>query len=739
MINDLMTHLWQSTLFAVAAALLTLAFRKNRAKVRFSLWLSASLKFFIPFSFLVNLGSRIHWAPVTEHATPAVVFAVEYVAQPFSGTVSAGPAVAQSTDWIPIAVAALWICGLLAIAAIRLKLWTRVRAAVRASTPLEIPAPVGIRSAPGLLEPGVVGVLNPVLLLPEGIVDRLTPSELEAVLAHELCHVRRRDNLFATAHMIVEAVFWFHPLVWWIGARLLDERERACDEDVLHLGNQPRVYADAILNVCKLYTESPLVCVSGVTGADIRGRIEAIMTNRRGQTLNYAKKTLLAAAGALAIAGPVAVGIVIGIGHVPAILAQSPIAPLLQTPAPVVTLAQATPAPLPASRRSTADRRSRSFVIGPALFGTQPHCHAFRFQRNDAGRSGARPHGRNRARAGHEWRERRTIMLAGTDPLRVVEDFTDNKAALQTAIQNLNAPGNGSEPSVALRLGNIETAAKMLAAFPQKKSLMYFSTSIAQSGDENQAALKNAIDAAKRAMVVIYPIDVRPAAANPELAQLDKYIEGLEFNLQQLHRQYDDKYPPIRAAQRQLDGYKAKRQELLQKLQGAGRSMTPPALAAVTSDEYNRRLAYVQEKFNSTTNALARTYLRYGAPDQIDAPNPATAQIWRYNYLANFHSSTEFAFSQGKGAMHPWFMTINYPQPPMYHGTPATDATLVDALKQEDTSKGHSTPMNTTAGLPVRHTSIGANPAGEASPLMVPLDNALRHRRHPGSNENAVW
>ncbi len=126
----------------------------------------------------------------------------------------------------------------------------------------------------------MVGLLRPILLLPAGIAERLTPPQLEAVLAHELCHVRRRDNLFASIHMIVEAIFWFHPLVWWIGARLVEERERACDEEVLSLGSEPHVYAEAILNVCKLYVESPLVCVSGVTGANLKRRIEAIMTNR---------------------------------------------------------------------------------------------------------------------------------------------------------------------------------------------------------------------------------------------------------------------------------------------------------------------------------------------------------------------------------------------------------------------------------------------------------------------------
>ena len=69
-------------------------------------------------------------------------------------------------------------------------------------------------------------------------------------MAHEVCHVRRRDNLTAALHMLVEAAFWFHPLVWWLGARLVAERERACDEAVLRLGRRPEAYAEGILKVC---------------------------------------------------------------------------------------------------------------------------------------------------------------------------------------------------------------------------------------------------------------------------------------------------------------------------------------------------------------------------------------------------------------------------------------------------------------------------------------------------------
>jgi beta-lactamase regulating signal transducer with metallopeptidase domain len=283
MTAELTRHLWQSTFFGFAAGLLTLAFRKNRASVRYWLWLSASLKFFIPFALLLSLGRYLEtlMPAARQIAAPAFSYALEqFSGASFSQTLPTTSPAPDTIHWMPIAILGIWLCGFAAVALIRFRNWLRVRAAVLASTATNISATVEVRVSPGLLEPGVVGLVRPILLLPEGIAERLAPSELNTVLTHELCHIRRRDNLFAALHMMVEAIFWFHPLVWWIGARLVDERERACDEEVLSQGNPPGVYADAILNICKLYIESPLACVSGVSGADIRRRIEVIMSNR---------------------------------------------------------------------------------------------------------------------------------------------------------------------------------------------------------------------------------------------------------------------------------------------------------------------------------------------------------------------------------------------------------------------------------------------------------------------------
>jgi len=226
MTGELTNHLWQSTLFTGAAALLSIAFRRNRANVRYWLWFSASAKFLVPFSLLIGLGNHLPWAPAdrgmrTQVAAAPVSLKLVQISQPFRDTVPRAALTGQTRGWATTGFLAVWALGLAGIAVMRLRGWLRIRAALRSSTRVDMAATVEIRSSPGLLEPGVVGWLRPVLLLPADILERLTAPQLETVLAHELCHIRRRDNLFASIHMIVEAMFWFHPLVWWIGGRLI--------------------------------------------------------------------------------------------------------------------------------------------------------------------------------------------------------------------------------------------------------------------------------------------------------------------------------------------------------------------------------------------------------------------------------------------------------------------------------------------------------------------------------------
>src|SRR5581483_9015454 len=242
----------------------------------YALWFSASLKFLVPFAVLLSLGRQA--APVVAPVTPSLATAVSRLTVPFPEIVWTGGAPEHTSrlPWIPAA----WAAGVLIVVGTRVRAWRRIRAVLRTSRRNPLPFPLEVRTSSNAIEPGLIGFWRSTLLLPEGIEDCLTPRQLQAVLAHELCHARRRDNLTAAVHMAVEALFWFHPLVWWIGARLVETRELACDQAVLAGGGEPREYAEAILNVCKRYVESPLACVAGVTGADLKRRIQAMLSAR---------------------------------------------------------------------------------------------------------------------------------------------------------------------------------------------------------------------------------------------------------------------------------------------------------------------------------------------------------------------------------------------------------------------------------------------------------------------------
>jgi uncharacterized protein (TIGR03435 family) len=296
-----MNHLWQSSAFAILAALLAFVLRRSPAKVRYWIWLSASLKFLVPMTLLVSVGTLLpHPAPRVVPVTRTVL----KIAEPFTPVVYS-PAPAQNqVNWIAI----LWTLGFFAIVLVRCRSWLRIRAALRTAMPVELPIPIRAIVAQHATEPGIVGFFRPVLVLPPALLDHLNAQQLSAVLAHEMCHVRRRDNLFAAIHMLVEAIFWFNPLVWWIGSRLVAERERACDEEVLRTGCEPADYVEGILQVCRLYRASPLPCVSGVTGADVKKRLRTILSGTIARDWTVKQKVALATAGLAILAVPVMIG-----------------------------------------------------------------------------------------------------------------------------------------------------------------------------------------------------------------------------------------------------------------------------------------------------------------------------------------------------------------------------------------------------------------------------------------------
>jgi uncharacterized protein (TIGR03435 family) len=229
----------------------------------------------------------------------------------------------------------VWFGGFLLVLTGWWRRWRQVAEALQAAEPLRdgrevnalrrvehlagVRKPIDVMLSPTSLEPGIFGIVDPVLVWPAGISEHLQDAHLEAILAHEVWHVRRHDNLAAAIHMVVEAIFWFHPLVWWVGTRLVEEREHACDEEVLQLGGEPQVYAESILKTCQFCLESPLACVSGITGSELKARIVRIMTQRAADKLSFSRKLLLTAIGISLITGPVVFGLMNG----PQVRAQS--------------------------------------------------------------------------------------------------------------------------------------------------------------------------------------------------------------------------------------------------------------------------------------------------------------------------------------------------------------------------------------------------------------------------------
>jgi len=325
----LANHLWQSTVFMAVVASLTLVLKNNRSQIRYWLWVAASLKFLIPLAVLTSLAGHLQWTarhPATPE--PQALVAFEQFSQPFEqstpGADSNVAAITPPTTFmnvLPTLLLAAWFTGCIAVASSAYWRWRRVARIAQQSDPLSesraveamrrvrtalgLARPIPILASASSLEPGLFGVFHPVLLLPADVVDRLDDLQLEAIIAHELSHARRHDNLWATVHMAVEAAFWFHPLVWLLGSRLVDERERACDEDVISQGWEPEVYARAMVRICESCLVSPVKCVAGITGSSLKKRVEAIMINRTTLRLNLARKALLAIVGIASLSAAV--------------------------------------------------------------------------------------------------------------------------------------------------------------------------------------------------------------------------------------------------------------------------------------------------------------------------------------------------------------------------------------------------------------------------------------------------
>jgi uncharacterized protein (TIGR03435 family) len=124
--------------------------------------------------------------------------------------------------------------------------------------------------------PVVIGWLRPVILLPIAAVAGLTPSQVEAILAHELAHVRRHDAVVNACQTAAETLLFYHPAVWWLSSRIRAEREHCCDDIALEISGDPFGYAAALAEL-ESWRVGSVPLAMAATGGPLLARVSRVL------------------------------------------------------------------------------------------------------------------------------------------------------------------------------------------------------------------------------------------------------------------------------------------------------------------------------------------------------------------------------------------------------------------------------------------------------------------------------
>ncbi len=261
---------WQAVFIAAVYRVFSVAIARRSSQTRYLVALSA---------LLLMLGSAIAtfaWelrpdAPVASIANSASTLGAAIAADfPHSTAPGFAAVIHQAPEHLTLAALLPWIDGLWFIGVFALSMrslggWWYLRRLRLAST-VEAPAvvcaafqriastlglsrPIALRLSTAIDSPMTMGTLRAIVLLPLSAISLLSTDELEVVLAHELAHVRRADFFWNTLQTVAETLFFFHPAVWWISARIRHERELCCDDLALQICPNPIVYAHALVHL----------------------------------------------------------------------------------------------------------------------------------------------------------------------------------------------------------------------------------------------------------------------------------------------------------------------------------------------------------------------------------------------------------------------------------------------------------------------------------------------------------
>ncbi len=245
---------WQGAIIAGLYWAVTRLMPKSRPGTRYVLGLSALLA--MPGAALVTFGYELTRRALGD----APAGGARFIGPDLIATHATGP---QLSHWLPL-LDALWLVGV-AVLSLRMAsgLWVIRRLSAQAQdvpdavrrrfeaalTRAGLSGRVRVRLNPHIDSPFVVGIIRAVVYLPLSAVTALTPDQLDAVLAHELEHVRRADYAWNLLQTVIETLFFYHPAVWWIGKTLREQRELCCDDVALTVCDDPLTYATALLSL----------------------------------------------------------------------------------------------------------------------------------------------------------------------------------------------------------------------------------------------------------------------------------------------------------------------------------------------------------------------------------------------------------------------------------------------------------------------------------------------------------
>ena len=150
---------------------------------------------------------------------------------------------------------------------------------------LNIKKGIMLAESSAISAPVLIGYFKPIVLLPLGALTGLSAAQVEAILAHELAHLKRNDYLINMMQSVVEAIFFYHPAIWWLSSEVRNERENCCDDMVLLVTNDSISYAKALAGLkMSGFSKVPFALAAVGTKKQLLLRINRILSQPKNGT-----------------------------------------------------------------------------------------------------------------------------------------------------------------------------------------------------------------------------------------------------------------------------------------------------------------------------------------------------------------------------------------------------------------------------------------------------------------------